>query len=155
MWWSQRGRRRQYDDALHAGLVRLHVLEQRPASVHPRAHTHVTFIAFPRQQWFPERILVLRHMYVACLVPIFRCFLITYQRFVLLDNIRTVTKRVLLSCSLQCDIYFEASTRAWRLTPDGRDCVGYKIVTRVAELFESRTLYETWLPVFPSVCVNR
>ena len=101
MWWSQRGRRRQYGDALHAGLVRLHVLEHRPASVHPRArarahtHTHVIFIAFPRQQWFPERILVLRHMYVACLVPIFRSVLITYQRFVLLDNIRTVTKRVL------------------------------------------------------------
>jgi hypothetical protein len=50
-----------------------HIRAYSPTSTHTRARTHkyLILIAFPRQQWFRERVLVLRYTYSACLVQLF------------------------------------------------------------------------------------
>ena len=66
MWWRQRGFSWQYCGALHAVYVRLHARKH----AHTRTHTpkYVIVIAFPHQQWFPERASELRDTYIAFLV---------------------------------------------------------------------------------------
>jgi hypothetical protein len=81
IWWSQRGRRKQYwgGGAFHAGLVRLHARKHKPHTPPCPLHTkrtctqkyvrlYVILIAFPRQQWFRERASTLHHSYLGCLV---------------------------------------------------------------------------------------
>jgi hypothetical protein len=67
--------------ALHAGLARLygrmrmHTFTRPGIHMHARTRTHahtgqcVILIAFPQQQWFRERVSLLRYTYIACLVP--------------------------------------------------------------------------------------
>jgi hypothetical protein len=66
--------------ALRAGLARLYVRMRMHTPTHSGTHMHtrtrkhaytgqyVILIAFPQQQWFRERALMLRYTYIACLV---------------------------------------------------------------------------------------
>jgi hypothetical protein len=66
--------------ALRAGLARLYARMRMHTPTYPRTHMHagtrnhahtgqsVILVAFPQQQWFRERVSVLRYTYIACRV---------------------------------------------------------------------------------------